>query len=124
MSNQKFRIQIDPQALVPRMVVRKYYFLGAGIVLLMGTVLGLAYQRLPRVVPLYFTEPWGEARLAPKVQLAMLPLLALLVLVVNVLVTRAVHSEHKALVHTLAVGALAVTLMFAVALFGIVQSLL
>lgn len=124
MEQQKFRISLDPQSLVPALSVRKYYLLSMGLTILMGALIALLYNKLPRVVPLLMTEPWGEARLAPKIYLTLLPLLSLGVAGVNLLVSRAVESQLKALVTSLAVGTMVVSIMLFVAFYGIVQSLL
>lgn len=120
----KFRIEIDPQTLVPQTSVRGYYLVSVAIVSLMGVVIALSYQKLPQVVPILFTEPWGEARLLPKLYLVMLPIIGVITGVINVIVSRGIGSEQKLLIRTLAVGVVAVNVMLLTSLAGIIQSLI
>ncbi|HRS22933.1 MAG TPA: hypothetical protein P5562_02150, partial [Candidatus Woesebacteria bacterium] len=46
-------------------------------------VLFFTFSNLPTQVPLYYTLPWGESRLAPVANLFLFPLLSVLVLVVD-----------------------------------------
>lgn len=120
----KFRIRIDPQALVPNESVRKYYWWSVLVTMMLAAGIVVLWRYLPQTVPLFFTEPWGEARLAPKIYLFLLPIISLTVTTVNVLVGKAVTSEHKVLVYALATGSLGVSVILLVALYGIAQSLL
>lgn len=124
METKKFRIAIDPATLVPKAAVRRYYWWSMAIVWVMAVGVGVVWKSLPRVVPLLFTEPWGEARLVPRLYLAGLPLLGLLVTMVNVILSKTVPEENKALGYSLAVGALLINVMLMVSLYGIGQSLL
>jgi hypothetical protein len=124
MAENKFRIAIDPQILVPGAAVRKYYFLSLLLTAGMGAAIGILYNKLPLVVPLYLTEPWGEARLAPKIYLSLLPILSFSVMTVNLLVSRTVAPTHKAIVTALALGSLMVSMMMVLSLYGIAQALI
>jgi len=124
METRKFRIEIDPQSLVPSDQVRRYYVISLGLALLMAVGIVLVYKSLPQVVPMFFTEPWGEARLSHKALLYLLPSTAVVVTVVNVLIGRLIEKEHRALVHSLGVGTMLVAIMLLLGLYGIIQSLL
>lgn len=122
-TENKFRINIDPQSLVPTSQTRVYYVSSVVLVLLMIGVITVSLRFLPRTVPLFFTEPWGEARLVPKLWLYLLPLLSLATLLVNLVIARAVKDEDL-LSKTLAISSLVVVCMLLISIVGILQSLL
>lgn len=124
MSGRKFRIEIDPGLLVPSAGVRKYYWWSVGGVVAGGVGLAVGWRYLPMMVPLLFTEPWGEARLVPKAYLVGLPVIGLVTTLVNVLLGKSIPRENLALHYALSMGALTVSLMLLTALYGIGQSLL
>lgn len=124
MTSNKFIIKIDPAELVPKTGARIYYYAAFLIIILQGTVLAWIWKYIPKVVPLFFTEPWGEGRLAPKVYLAILPTLALLSIIVNLILGRKAKDESPLLSYTLAVASLVITIMFVIAMAGILQSIL
>jgi len=45
------------------------------------------FSQLPPQVPLYYSRPWGEAQLAPTHHLFILPLISILFLLINSLVS-------------------------------------
>lgn len=124
MSANKFIIKINPAELVPKSGARLYYYAALWIVVIQAAVIAVLWKKIPTVVPLFFTEPWGEARLAPKLYLGILPTLSLLSTIVNLILGRATKGESQLLSYTLAVSSTVVAIMFAISLFGILQSLL
>ncbi|KKU88344.1 MAG: hypothetical protein UY18_C0015G0002 [Microgenomates group bacterium GW2011_GWF2_47_9] len=120
----KFIIPIDPAELVPNNQYRKYYSLSILIILGMVGATALLWRSLPRVVPLFFTKPWGEARLAEKPLLLLLPSLGFLIVVVNLILGRMSRNMTKLLAYTAAGATLLINLMLAIAIFGIIQSVL
>jgi len=122
-SDNKFRINIDPQALVPSSSNRIYYLVSIIVIAIMFVAIGLVYRYLPRVVPLYFTEPWGEARLAPRISLFALPGMASVVTIINLVLGR-VYKDEQVLPTTLSVANMMVAIMFLIGVFGIAQSVI
>jgi len=120
----KFIIPIDPAELVPNNQYRKYYSLSILIILGMVGATALLWRSLPRVVPLFFTKPWGEARLAETPLLLLLPSLGFLIVVVNLILGRMSRNMTKLLAYTAAGATLLINLMLAIAIFGIIQSVL
>lgn len=119
-----FNIRETAVILVPDRISRLSYVYAIGIFLLMVGLLTVFLGKLPPNVPLYFTLPWGEARLAPKQMLYGLPGLTVLFLVVNLLVARAVQKLSPLLPKVLAVSTLVVAGMLLIALLGIAKSLI
>lgn len=118
-----FNIRETAEILVPDKIARKSYLYVVGLALVMMGMISVLLRTLPPQVPLYFTLPWGEARLAPKQMLFVLPGLVWLLLVVNLMIARAVSTLSLLLPRVLAVATLVMSGMLFVALFGIVQSL-
>lgn len=124
MPANKFIIKIDPSELVPKSSARVYYYIAFWITLIQAATIALLWKYLPVVVPLFFTEPWGEARLAPKLYLGIIPLLSIGTLVTNLILGKSAKEESPVLVFTLAISTLFVVVMLSLALGGILQSIL
>jgi O-antigen/teichoic acid export membrane protein len=124
MSAKKFIIRIDPSDLVPKSSAKLYYYGAFWVAVIQAGVIAGMWKYIPKVVPLFFTEPWGEARLAPKMFLILLPMLTLAAIVTNLIVGRRAREESPLLSYALAVASLLVAVMFAISLWGILQSLL
>lgn len=125
MSERKFRINIDPSELVPESRQRKYYALAALFILLMIVIVLLVLygELLPSQVPLYFSLPWGEGRLVPRIHLLRLPALGAFFMLINLLVSLIARGD-TVLSMALAVGTLVTVIMLFVSLTGILQSVL
>lgn len=115
---------MNPSELVPKSSARLFYFAAFWITVLQAVVIAWIWKSLPRVVPLFFTEPWGEARLAPKLLLFLIPLLSTISIVVNLVLGLKAKGESPVLSYALAVASLVVAVMFGVAVAGILQSIL
>lgn len=124
MQTNKFIIKIDPSVLVPKNALKKYYLIALAMVVLMIIVIVGFWQFLPMSVPLFFTEPWGEARLAPKIFLFLLPISGFLVIVVNLILAKIAKDEAKLLTEVLVIGAMMIEVMLAISLIGIIQSVI
>lgn len=125
MSKKKFRINVDPQSLVPSDSVRKYYLISLVMTLVLVGTVSVVHGYLPHSVPIFFTEPWGVGRLAPKLYLYVLPAISLVVMTINILIGKALDmTDHKVLIYSLAIGSLVVTSTLTVSFLGIVQSIL
>ncbi|MFH2019478.1 MAG: hypothetical protein ABII80_02595 [bacterium] len=122
MQTKKFIIKIDPSLLVPSNVLRKYYLLAIGMAVAMLLIIVGFWKHLPMSVPLFFTAPWGEARLAPKIFLLLLPISGFLVIVVNLILAKIAQDEAKLLTEVLVIGAMMIEVMLTISLIGIVQS--
>lgn len=46
-------------------------------------LIGLKWPNLPPQIPLFYSRPWGEEQLAPKLFLGLLPLVCLITLLIN-----------------------------------------
>ncbi|KKU46011.1 MAG: hypothetical protein UX62_C0003G0022 [Microgenomates group bacterium GW2011_GWA2_46_7] len=118
-----FNISETAEILVPDKLGRTSYFVGLMIGVIMTILITILISRLPAVVPMYFTLPWGEARLTSRVMLYLLPALALLILMVNLSLGRVASKLSLLLPRVLAVGTAITAGMLLLALVGIVQSL-
>lgn len=58
------------------------------------TMVAIYWTRLPPLVPLWFSRPWGGEQLAPPQLLLVLPLGSLLIHLLNVTVGKYITSEY------------------------------
>lgn len=124
METKKFIIKIDPSSLIPKNALKKYYLITVGMIGIM--ILGIVgiWRYLPMSVPLFFTAPWGEARLAPKIFLFLIPLMGLVVVMVNLILAKIAKDVSSILTQILIIGAMVTEIMLTIALAGIVQSVI
>lgn len=118
------RFSTTAEELVADMFARKSYYWTIVVVGFMFVAIAGLWFVLPSHVPLYYSRPWGEVRLAPKGFLFLLPTLGLTVSIVNVVLSQFLKSHDVFIVKVLAASALVVTLCFAFSLFGILWSIL
>lgn len=119
-----FNIRATAEILVPDKTARAGYVYTMMVILLMIVLITAFLSKLGPEVPLYFTLPWGEARLAPKQMLYIVPALTMGFLMINLSMARAVRHLSPLLPKVLSVSTLVVALMLLIALFGIAQSLI
>lgn len=124
MSTRKFIIKLDAGELVPKTAARLFYYGAFWLTVIQAAAITALWSRIPRVVPLFFTEPWGEARLAPKIFLFLLPILSFLSLAVNLILGRGSREVSLLLSYSLAVSTFIIVIMFSISLGGILQSLI
>ncbi len=120
---RRFDLGKTAEELVPDFTNRFAYLLALVVTLLEAGWLWWLLPRLPRVVPLYFTEPWGEAELAPKLFFFLLPGVSFVVIVINIVVSRLFSRVSAIVPRILSIAAATLSLMFLFALAGVIQSL-
>lgn len=112
------------EILVPDQMGRASYYIALLMILIMLALITMLMGRLPGSVPLFFSLPWGESRLAPKGALYLLPGLSMLFLMVNLGLGKMAGKLSPLLPRILAVATGVVAGMMMIALGGIVQSLI
>jgi hypothetical protein len=122
-NKQTFSITDTAQILIPDKLGRASYLFALGLAIIMIAVIGAVYARLPQNIPLYFSLPWGEARLAPKIMFMSLPGISLLLSMINLFLGRMATKLSPILPRVLAVASVVVAAMLLFATFGIIQSL-
>lgn len=122
-NKQTFNIRETAEILIPDKLSRTSYFVTLILVVLMLSGISGIIVKLPQVVPLYFTLPWGEARLAPRLMLYLLPSISLIVMIVNLGLGRISAKLSPLLPRVLSVATLVTAAMMSVSLIGIIQSL-
>lgn len=123
-NKQTFSIRETANILVPDKLGRTSYLVGLLMAIIMLVGISLLYSTIPGVVPLYFTLPWGETRLAPKYMLYMLPAISIFFMVVNLMLGRLIAKLSALLPRALAIASATVVAMLLISLIGIVQSLI
>lgn len=119
-----FDISRTADELVPEKSNRTGYVIAMGIALVIAVLVLALRHKLPKVVPLWYTEPWGEGRLVPQLYLLLLPSSIFLVTVLNILVAKTLGSGRRLLTRMLAYGAAVFASLILLAFVGVVQSLL
>lgn len=122
-NKQTFSITATAEILVPDKLGRASYLATLGLVLVMIAIIGGVYSRLPQNIPLYYSLPWGEARLAPKIMFITLPGIAVLMSILNLVLGRIAAKLSPLLPRVLAVTSAVVTAMILLSTIGIIQSL-
>lgn len=122
-NKQIFSISETAATLVPDKFGRTSYFLTLGLIAISATIIVVVYQRLPQTIPLYFSLPWGESRLASRIFFFTLPAISLFLAVFNLLLGRVSGKLSPLLPRVLAVGSATVAAMILLAVIGIIQSL-
>lgn len=121
---QTFNIRETAEILVPDSFGRMSYLAALLLMIVMVGIIVILSSRLPSSVPLYFTLPWGEARLAPKFMLFVLPGISLIFLIFNLVLSRISRKLSPLLPKILSVSLMVVTIMLMISLLGILQSLI
>lgn len=92
-------------------------------ILVMLVVLGLLWGRLPLEVPLYFSKPWGEERLASWYMLFILPLIGTGVTILNLRLGKRFRFHGGMVVSSFAIATITINLMLVLGLIGIIRSI-
>jgi hypothetical protein len=121
--SRTFSITKTAEAIVPDSVSRSGYVVALGLTFVLILAMALLWSKLPTLVPLFFTEPWGEARLAEREFIILLPTLSLLVVIFNVVIGKITSSTSPLLPRMLSLVSAVVALSLLISYFGIVQSL-
>lgn len=122
-NKQTFSIRETAEILVPDKFGRTSYISALLLIIIMIVAISLLFGKMPPSVPLYFTLPWGETRLAPKIMLYLLPGISMVFLSFNLGLGRLAAKLSPLLPRVLAVSTAIVTSMMVISLLGIVQSL-
>lgn len=123
-NKQTFSIRETAEILVPDSLGRSSYLMAILLIVIMIMIISSLLSRLPLVVPLYFTLPWGESRLTSKLVLYLLPISSFLFLVINLGLGRLSVKLSPLLPRILAVSTTVVAGMMMISLLGIIQSLI
>lgn len=123
-NQQIFNIRETVEILVPDGLGRTSYIISFALIISMSLAITILFGKLPIVVPLYFTLPWGESRLAPKIMLFLLPMTNLLFMTINLILGRMATKLSPLLPRVLAVSTAIISAMIVISLIGIVQSLI
>lgn len=83
---------------------------------LLGVVITLAFFAqafidLPTQLPLFYSLPWGEGQLVPTVHLIILPSLAILITLINLLVCWHLHQSQYMLKRMIAIFSASLSLL-------------
>ncbi len=119
-----FDISRTANELVPEKSNRAGYIIAIVTALLIALLALALARKLPNVVPLWYTEPWGEGRLVPQLYLLLLPVSILLVTTLNIIIAKTLGAGRPLLTRMLAYGAAVFAGLIFLAFVGVIQSLL
>lgn len=86
--------------------------------ILVLVLFGMMYHTLPPQIPLFYSNPWGKAQLAPPYGLALPIVLSIVFLFINsILSTRLFHMSFVR--HTLFIGAIVTLVLSAITVIRI-----
>ncbi len=69
------------------------------------------FFRLPSKIPLFYSLAWGEGQLAPLYQIFILPLIAALVVLVNIMISWHLHSTQTVLKRIIGLSSVMISFM-------------
>lgn len=103
-----------------RLVILQLLF---AITIIQSMVIWLLVKRaeIPPEVPLWYTKAWGEAQLAPGNYLWLLPGIATMVLIVNLLLSKLFFRRERVLSHLLILVSTLVSFLLGFAFFRIMR---
>lgn len=90
--------------------------------IIIGLTVGLyiLFPELPPQMPLYYSLPWGNSQLVPKLQFFLIPGLIILLTVINFVLAYYLHQVHRILRRLLMVNLALINLIF---LFTVIKIL-
>lgn len=117
-----FNISQAAEELVPNKINRNMYLISLGVAVLLLTVAGVFFGRLPDRIPVLLTEPWGEGRLAGRILVFGAGSLVLLVVLLNVTLGKLWRGGGSLVPRILSITAVLFALAMSLALWGMLQS--
>ncbi len=122
-NTKTFNIRETAETLVPDRLGRTSYLIALIIIAVMIAIIAFLYNRLPRSIPLYYTLPWGESRIAPRIMIYLLPAIAMGFFVVNLVLGLIESKLSPLLPRVLAVATAVLGGMCLMSLLFIIQSI-
>ncbi len=92
----------------------------AGLFLLLVTLFTFQYKKLPPVIPLFNSLPWGNSRLVSVQALFIIPIFLLFVSGVNVFLANRLYKKYTILARMLSVNILLATILVTIAFVQII----
>lgn len=80
----------------------------------------LFWNKLPPIVPLWYSKPWGVERLAHPLWLFLLPASSLCITGVNIYIASILTNEYLVFSQTLTLGSLVISLLSIITLIKII----
>lgn len=91
-----------------------------GLVLFQIILLVFSWSKLPSEVPLFYSRPWGDDQLAPKLALGIFPLGSLVCLLINGFFARLLFGRETLLSTVISWSVVLMTLLSTIGLFKII----
>lgn len=88
--------------------------------LLQLSVLALAWSRLPPLVPLWYSKPWGTDQLAPPIFLSVLPLISMLTHLINTSIAMYITTDYLIFTQSLCLSSVIVSVLSLISIVKII----
>lgn len=95
--------------------------LALGIIFFSFLLIFLVFSRLPEVIPLFYSLPWGEKQLASKYLLILLPSLALGISLINLIIGQTILTGEIFYKRILAIATMLTSFL---AFYGLIKIVL
>ncbi len=102
-------------------LIKKSYWISWGLIGADLLIMGLVWNVLPKTIPLFYSLSWGEARLANKIWLGLLPGLGLVFTWLNLSLSQTLWKQNKFLQKLMAVVSLTESGWFSLIMLGIIS---
>ncbi|MCJ7827846.1 hypothetical protein MUP65_01730 [Patescibacteria group bacterium] len=89
-----------------------------------GLIIFIYWKRLPPEIPLFYSQPWGEAQLSSLNTFFLLPLIGLSTTVLNFLIAKTFFSRSSFASFSLEVGSLVINSLLLVSIIKIISVIL
>lgn len=99
-----------------------FWILSSSLILisLMFLILALSYNQLPPRIPLFYSLNWGESQLVSNGQIIILPLAAILIMLINLVISWHLHSSQIILKRLLTLSSFLITVMTFITMLKII----
>ncbi len=118
--NKFFTIDKDSLLLNQSDLIKKSYRISWIILGIDLLIIGLLWNSLPTKIPLWYSLPWGESRLANKALLSLLPIIGLLFSWFNLSLGYLLDKEDEFLNKIMAIVSVVESMWLTFIMFGII----
>lgn len=115
------QIRKEMEELTSSPILRVILFLPLVLVIIMLLILGIYFKKLPPLVPLYYSLPWGEDQLTAPYMLLLLPLGSLLWYILSIFLIHTQMKEHRVYAQLILIAQVIVTIMAILTELNILQ---
>lgn len=87
-------------------------------------IIAISWPRLPQLIPLWYSQPWGQERLAAPVFILLLPVATFLTHLLNILIGAFWANSHRILIQLLFVTSIFISIISLLSVVKIISIVL